>query len=119
MASANLDILVSVGGLVYELESAANKNGATIYNICHRNAGWAIQWHEQKKQGESENWKDGLVIYRYYETLEAMVKGEFLRLGESPTQLAPDAVDVAVSTSIVPASALSTSQAESAPTQRG
>lgn len=92
MASANLDILVSVGGLVYELESAANKNGATIYNICHRNAGWAIQWHEEKKQGDSDNWKDGLVIYRYYETLEAMVKGEFLRRGESLTQRAPDSL---------------------------
>ena len=90
MASANLDILVSVGGLVYELESAANKNGATIYNICHRNAGWAIQWHEEKKQGNSDNWKDGLVIYRYYNTLEEMVKGEFVRLGESPTKRALD-----------------------------
>ncbi len=35
------------------------------------------------------------------------------------TQLAPDAGDSAVSTSISQASALSTSQAESAPTQRG
>ena len=91
MASANLDILVSIGGLVYELETAANKNGATIYNICHRNAGWAIQWHEEKKQGDSDNWKDGLVIYRYYNTLAEMVKGEFVRLGESPASRAPDA----------------------------
>lgn len=36
-----------------------------------------------------------------------------------PTQLAPDAGNSAVSTSILQASALSTSQAESAPTQRG
>ena len=112
MASANLDILVSVGGLVYKLESAANKNGATIYNICHRNAGWAIQWHEQKKQGESDNWKDGLVIHRYYETLEAMVKGEFLRLGESPTMPAPDAGDSAASSGIISADNLSTSESE-------
>ncbi len=35
------------------------------------------------------------------------------------TQLAPDAGDVAVSTSIIRASALSTSQAEPTPTQRG
>ena len=119
MASANLDILVSVGGLVYELESAANKNGATIYYICHRNAGWAIQWHEQKKQGESENWKDGLVIYRYYETLEAMVKGEFLRLGESPTQLAPDAGESAPLQGSFYTPDESKSQALSTPTQRG
>jgi hypothetical protein len=82
MASANLDILVSVGGLVYELESAANINGSTIYNICHRNAGWAIQWHETERQGESKNYSDGLVIYKYYPTLEAMCKGEFQRLGD-------------------------------------
>ena len=36
-----------------------------------------------------------------------------------PTQLAPDAGDSAVSTSLVQASADTTSQAESAPTQRG
>jgi len=37
---------------------------------------------------------------------------------QRPTQLAPDAGDSAVSTSSLQASALSTSQAESAPTQR-
>lgn len=90
MASAkNLDILVSVGGLIYELESAAAKHGATIYNICHNRIdadyflhdGWAIEWHEEKRQGNIINFERGLVIYQYYNTLEEMVKGELERLG--------------------------------------
>lgn len=43
----------------------------------------------------------------------------WVELKQRPTQLAPDAGDSAVSTSIVNASAESTSQAESTPTQRG
>lgn len=90
MASAkNLDILVCVGGLIYELESAAAKHGATIYNICHNridadfiiHEGWAIEWHEEKRQGNIINFERGLVIYQYYNTLEEMVKGELERLG--------------------------------------
>jgi len=83
MANAkSLDIFISVGGLIYELELAANKHGATIYNICHRDNGWAIEWHEEKRQGNVINNERGLVIYQYYNTLEEMVKGEFERLGK-------------------------------------
>lgn len=76
-----VDILVSVGGLIDELISTANKKGITIYNICFRNAGWAIQWYEAERQGENPEWKTGLVIYRYYSTLEDCVNGEFIRIG--------------------------------------
>jgi len=44
---------------------------------------------------------------------------KFSKPKSRPTQLAPAAGDSAVSTSSLKASALSTSQAESAPTQRG
>ncbi len=65
---------------IEKLESIANEKVATIYNICHRNAGWAVQWHEEKRQGLSENWKDGLVIYRYYPSLKEAIKAETERL---------------------------------------
>ena len=89
MEQKEIDIVVITGGLINELESAANKNGATIYNICHRNAGWAIQWHEEKKQGASQNWKDGLIIYRYHPTLIEAIKAEFIRLGEAQQSVNP------------------------------
>lgn len=72
--------VLETGLLIYKIEFMANEKGATIYNICHRNAGWAIQWHENGKQGESPDFRDGLIIYKYYETLEKMAKGEFERL---------------------------------------
>lgn len=81
MTVGKVDILVSIGGLIYELESTANKTGATIYNICHRNAGWAIQWHEKERQRDNPDWRKGLTIYRYYSTLLEMISGELLRLG--------------------------------------
>ena len=54
---------------------------------------------------------------------EEIERKEFVKLRRKivsgRTQLAPDAGNVVVSTSLSRASALSTSQAESAPTQRG
>ena len=90
VSAKSLDIFISVGGLIYELELAANKHGATIYNICHNridaeyflHKGWAVEWHEEKRQGNVINNERGLVIYQYYDTLEEMVKGEFERLGK-------------------------------------
>ena len=65
---------------IEKLESIANEKGATIYNICHRNAGWAVQWYEEKKQGDSDNWKDGLIIYKYYPSFAEAIKAEIKRL---------------------------------------
>lgn len=90
MASETVDIIITPGGLIEELESAANETGATIYNICHRNAGWAIQWHELSRQGNSDEWKDGLVIYRYYKSLFEAVREEFSRVAGGPTLHAGD-----------------------------
>lgn len=67
-------------GLLGELETAGNKVEATIYNICHRNAGWAIQWHDRIRQGESDYLKDGLFIDRYYPTLPEAMQGELARV---------------------------------------
>jgi len=85
MAKSVVDIVISEGGLVFELESLANKQGATIYNICHRSAGWAIQWHEAKRQNESKVWEDGLVVYEYYNKLSECIIEEIKRLNAPPT----------------------------------
>lgn len=66
--------------LLGELEAAGNKVGMTIYNICHRNAGIAIQWYDKAKQGRSNNWKDGLFVDRYYPTLKEAIEGELIRV---------------------------------------
>jgi hypothetical protein len=63
-----------------DLEELANKSFKTIYNICHRNAGWGIQWHEAGRQGTSSDFKDGLVIYQYYPSIPDMISAEYIRL---------------------------------------
>jgi len=78
---ANADIVITPGGLIDELEATANKTGATLYNICHRNAGWAIQWHEAARcSSASDDWREGLVIYQYYPTLFEAVLAELARI---------------------------------------
>ena len=81
LVTANLLNELIQQNLISKLEETANKNGATIYNICHRNAGWAIQWHEKNKQGDSDNWKDGLIIYKYYPSFTEAIEAEIKRLG--------------------------------------
>ncbi len=66
---------------IEELERVANIEGATIYNICHRNVGWGIQWHEMNKQ-QGEAWETGLVVYSYHETFEKMLEFESERLSK-------------------------------------
>lgn len=68
-----------------ELEQLANRHGATIYDICHRNAGWGICWHESTRPLNSlddDAWRQQLVTYRYYETPTEMVEAEFERLSQ-------------------------------------
>ena len=73
-----IDVLIS---LIEKLEEMANENGAIIYNICHRNAGWGIQWHESYRcSSASDDWRKGLVVYKYYPTLFEAVQAELERL---------------------------------------
>jgi len=65
------------------LEDMAATQGAVIYNICFRNAGVGIQWYEEKRQGEHNDFKQGLVIYSYHPTFREAVSAEIKRLQES------------------------------------
>ena len=75
------DVVVMTGGLIDDLETAANKMGATIYNICQRNAGWGIQFHD---------WKTGLIMHCYYPTLYEAVRGELSRICAAQPSVAGD-----------------------------
>lgn len=66
--------------LIKKLEEIANSQGMTIYNICHRNAGWAVQFHDKKKQKESKDFREGLTIHKYYATFGIAIKEELERL---------------------------------------
>ena len=76
---ATADVPISA---IDKLEEMANEDGVTIYNICHRNAGWGIQWHEPTRSpsDKAPDWHKGLVIYRYYPTLFEAVQAELERL---------------------------------------
>lgn len=68
--------------------------GETLYEIAFRNAGVALVWHSDEKAGprpeeltlheyvrEMGEWtKRGLVVYKYYPTLEDAIAGETDRL---------------------------------------
>ena len=78
------------------LEEIAARQGCVIYAILHRRAGWGIEWHDQKREenpdrhpsllyrGE-DSWKNGLVVYRYYDTFDEMLQNELERLSERET----------------------------------
>jgi hypothetical protein len=61
------------------LEAEAATLGNVIYNICRRVAGWGIQWYEENRV-ITNNWKDGLVVYKYYPTFEEMLEAELSRI---------------------------------------
>lgn len=63
---------------IEKLDALAQERGITIYNICHRNAGWGVQWLEI----EGPNWKNGLVVYNYYPTIAEMIAVETARLSK-------------------------------------
>ena len=65
---------------IEKLESIAKEKGATIHKIFHSSAGWAIQWHEKARQGNSFNFKNGLITYRYYPSRKEMIEAEIKRL---------------------------------------
>ncbi len=77
------------------------ERGQSLYNVCHRSAGWAIQWHDQArvktapppelepgKNGpevmaiNQKRLHEGLVIHHYYPTLAKCLHEEKLRLLE-------------------------------------
>lgn len=91
------------------LESLACEQGATLYAILRRNAGWAFQWYEESRcttpspdeeprgldaaplgtiaarvlelqQIEAKRLQEGLVVYNYWRTLGDAVEAELSRL---------------------------------------
>lgn len=96
-----------------KLGKLAKKNECTLYEICFRNAGVGIVWHETAKvpialknqlleeptdkeelkkfiragklgKNISQMTKEGLVLYRYYPTLRKYILGEIKRLIKEP-----------------------------------
>jgi hypothetical protein len=67
---------------ILQLEEMANEIQCTIYDIIHRNAGWAIRWHDDrnKKSKESNDPREGLIIFRYYDTPSEMIFAEIERV---------------------------------------
>lgn len=73
---------------IEKLDALAGEQGATIYNICHRNAGWGVQWYEGANEQASgkpgsrvpDHWRRDLVVYTYYPTIAEMIAGETERL---------------------------------------
>jgi hypothetical protein len=75
----------------------------TLYDICRRNAGWAIMWHSQEKGPDefvphpmpslaekglaklTDSWRRGLFVLAYHPTFEAMVAAEYARLFPAST----------------------------------
>lgn len=80
---------------------------------------YPCEWHVD--DDEANAWLSACGLTWWFE-VGSPIENEMAycpKCGRHLTQLAPDAGDSAVSTSLVNASAESTSQAESAPTQRG
>lgn len=73
---------------IEELERLANERGATIYNIAHRNAGWGVQWHDGNRQ-KGDDYRTGLVVYTYYDTLAEAVTEETKRLEREGLKFLP------------------------------
>lgn len=86
-------------GVFAEVMALGKSMGQTLYNVCHRNAGWAIQWHDKSRVKTppppdlipGENWpeigvvnmkrlREGLVIHRYYPTISQCLFAEKSRL---------------------------------------
>ena len=67
-----------------QLEELVNRDGATIYNIHHCNAGWGISFHEQRRQfaskKDTKDFREGLVTYGYHESVSAAVAAEIDRI---------------------------------------
>jgi len=82
-----------------EVMRLAESVDQTLYNVCHRRAGWAIQWHDQSRvktppppelvPGENgplvsainqKRLADGLIIYHYYPTISQCLFAEKSRL---------------------------------------
>jgi hypothetical protein len=91
--------------LAEKIEALEHPNDdLTLYDICRRNAGWAILWHSKEKGPDervphplpqlaakgitkaTDAWRRGLFVLAYYPTFEAMVEAEHARLfpGASP-----------------------------------
>lgn len=58
--------------------------GATLYAILFRNAGVGFHWYEGPRQ-VGEEFNTGLVVYRYYPTIDDAYVAELERLRVLPS----------------------------------
>lgn len=61
---------------------------ARVYNICHRNAGWAFQFYEPPDGVDVDEHpyphpsdREFLHVYEYHQTFRRAVNAEYARLG--------------------------------------
>jgi len=81
-----------IDDLIGQLEDTAAEKDAVIYNIMRRNAGWGILWYEKSRLPGGYNheynrdrpldneWRKGLIVYKYYPTLFECIEKELERL---------------------------------------
>jgi hypothetical protein len=102
--------------LLDSIEKLAESQDATIYNICRRRVGWAIQWFDETRcttpvPDPEKHWKcggdgiealatqmryereamqtrmnEGLVLYKHYPTFRECLEGEYQRLKEKESE---------------------------------
>jgi len=81
------------------LEEQAARNGHVLYAVLKRAAGWGVHWYVEGRvpahdrtvtpqvapSGFREippNWQQGLVVYDYHPTFDAMLFAEFQRFND-------------------------------------
>lgn len=72
--------------LIEKLRLVAQENNHALYNICLRNAGWAIMWYRRHEGDDFQFNKQKLVVYRYYPTLEEAIQQELLRFSSGEVE---------------------------------
>jgi hypothetical protein len=73
---------VTIAQLFQHLNVVASAKGFTMYNICFRNAGVAVQWCDQRLLEEvgQNRYRESLRIDHYSPTLEEALESEYDRL---------------------------------------
>jgi hypothetical protein len=62
------------------LQQLAQAQGSCIFNIQFRLEGVGIEWHESRRQGAYQDFRQGLVCHGYHADLKACVAEELQRL---------------------------------------
>lgn len=72
--------VTQVGEAIQKLIVLGGTLGCCLYSIHLRDAGFGIEWYERSRQGAKIHWKEGLVTYNYWPTLEECLFHELARI---------------------------------------